>query len=72
MTPASSSASRAADLCGDLPLTGHPFGMIHRPVSREVTSKTSVRELRLRRYGRAAYWTRLAGVFFVARDMMER
>jgi hypothetical protein len=55
MTPASSSASRAADWCGDLRLAGHPFGMIHRPVSREVTSKTSVRELGLCRYGSAAY-----------------
>jgi hypothetical protein len=36
-------------LCGDLPLAGHPFGMIHRPVSREVTSKTSVGDLPFRR-----------------------
>jgi hypothetical protein len=30
-------------------LAGHHFGMIHRPVSREVTSKTSVGDLSFRR-----------------------
>jgi hypothetical protein len=41
--------------------------MIHRPVSREVTSKTSVRELRLRRYGSAAYWGNTLGGGFLGR-----
>jgi len=44
---------------------GQPFGMIHRPLPREVTNITSVAEL-LRRHGNAAYWTRLGGGFLGA------
>src|ERR1700733_14374344 len=67
--PASSRASRAADLCGAFPLAGQPFGMIQRPVSREVTSKTSVGDLPFRRYGKAAYWTHFAPGFFLDSTM---
>jgi hypothetical protein len=68
-TPASCRASRAADLCGGLPLAGQPFGMIHRPVSREVTSKTSVGDLPFRLYGKAAYWIRFAVRLFLDSTM---
>jgi hypothetical protein len=36
MTPASSSASRAADSCGDESLAKLPLGITQRPLSREV------------------------------------
>jgi hypothetical protein len=46
--------------------------MIHRPVSREVTSNTSVSDLPFRRYGKAAYWTRFfAGGFFFLGLVMD-
>src|ERR1700722_7036060 len=71
-TPASSRASRAAAAWGALRFIGQPFGMIHRPVSRDVTSNTSVREALLCRNGNAAYWTRSAGVRFVGLTMAPR
>jgi hypothetical protein len=63
-TPASSRASRAAVTCGGLRFSGHPFGMIHLLVTRDVTSRTSTPDPPLVRNGKAPYWTRVVGVAF--------
>lgn len=53
-SPASSLASRAATSGGDNPAMGLPLGMIHRPLPRLVTRKTSMVPSALALTGRAA------------------
>ena len=56
ITPASSKASRAAEVRGDLPFFGQPFGMTQRWFSRDVMSMNcGRREPSRSRYGKAPY-----------------
>src|ERR1700734_826270 len=70
-TPASSKASRAADLTGLNPLIGHPLGTIQRLVPRVVTKRISNAASWLKRYGRTPYCMRTASFAFFLRDLLE-
>src|SRR5580704_11993721 len=71
VTPASSKASRAADLIGLNPLIGHPLGTIQRLVPRVVTKRISNAASWLKRYGRTPYCMRTASFAFFLRDLLE-
>jgi hypothetical protein len=71
VTPASSKASRAADLTGLNPLIGHPLGTIQRLVPRVVTKRISNAASWLKRYGRAPYCTRTVCFLFRLRGLLE-
>jgi hypothetical protein len=71
VTPASSKASRAADLIGLNPLIGHPLGTIQRLVPRVVTKRISNAASWLKRYGRTPYCMRTASFAFFLRGVPE-
>ena len=71
VTPASSKASRAADLAGLNPLIDHPLGTIQRLVPRVVTNRISNAASWLKRYGRTPYCTRTDCFLFRLRGLLE-